>query len=325
MKFLLLFLFAVSILFSLEQSKIDKNLVDAGHAEVYMQGMVEDGYLDDAIEFVTQANAKYKDNILLLVWSGQAYLEKDNLEMAQKLYKKALDLDPSNEIAKMKIEFIYEQESARENKNISSILEWLIDKGLDFLMIFLAFLGGEIIAKRYTTCQNNHVYTLVDYFLQNEKLYSSSKSRFMTIVSQAFTQRFFPFCVIINFFVIVTIVVAMMIVWLFIAFHFEITFLLDEPLLTISSMELDYYSAKLFTIFFVVVLTIRVFTQYVKVPKSKIICEIELVEALDTLLDNKAYRVLYEVMQDLRKEDITPLLKRYSGNTEDILKFYEKN
>ena len=128
MKFLLLFLFAVSILFSLEQSKIDKNLVDAGHAEVYMQGMVEDGYLDDAIEFVTQANAKYKDNILLLVWSGQAYLEKDNLEMAQKLYKKALDLDPSNEIAKMKIEFIYEQESARENKNISSILEWLIDK-----------------------------------------------------------------------------------------------------------------------------------------------------------------------------------------------------
>jgi hypothetical protein len=321
MKALSLLLVSLSLLFSLETKTVEQNLVDAGHAEVVLQTMVEDGYIDDAIIFAKKANEKYADNILLLTWSGQAYLEKDDLEVALKYYKQVLDLDPSNEIAKMKIEFIDDQESAKENKNIATILEWLIDKGLDFLMIFLAFLGGEIIAKRYNSCQNNYIYTLVYYFLQDEKLYNSWANRLEIMFSQGFKQRFSPFCLVINFLIIVTIVVAMMIVWLFIAFHFEIDFLLDEPLLTVGTLALDFYFVKLFALFFIITITVRKIMQYNKIPTSRTACEIELVEELDSLLENRAYRVLHQVIQDLEEKDISKLVHKYSSDADAILKF----
>ena len=79
-------------------------------------------------------------------------------------------------MAKMQQELIQEQEDALENKDVESLLGFIQDKGLDFLMIFLAFLGGEIIAKRYNMCQNSSIYIMANHFIQRKSLTNSGYS-----------------------------------------------------------------------------------------------------------------------------------------------------
>jgi len=329
MRYFVLLLTLVSILFSLEISKINKELSNEQRAEVFAQNMVEEGYFDDAIEFLEQANKKYKNNAELLRWSGQVYLEKNDLETAKKYFIQVLSIEPTNEIAAMQINLIDKQEEAKANKNIETLLELLSDKGLDFIMIFLAFLGSELLSKRYNICSNTQIYTMADHFIHKKSLSSSIFSRLKLIFNQYTKQKFFSFCFVINLLIITTITLTIMIFWLFVVFHYELTIFLDGQLLTLDADEIEIYFFKTFMMFFFVTIFIRAIMHYNTLARQEIIYEIVFIEELDALMQNGAYQEIYNVMQylhnnNISKEVITKLLYKYSANPESILKFYIK-
>jgi hypothetical protein len=326
MKYLFLLLTLTTLLFALDKNTIQKHMKDEGHAETFAQMLVDDGSFDDAIEFLTLANKKFKSNTILLAATGQAYLEKNNLEEAKKYFVQVLVLEPINDTIKMKIDFIEEQEAGQKNSNIESILDGLLDKGVDFLMIFLAFLGSEIIARRYKQCNNSHIYKMVDYYLQRKVLVTN---KWKYIYLEYKNQDFFTFCFFINLLIIVTMILTVMIVWLLVAFTFEYTFLLDEPLLTAGSETIKIYLLKLFVIFFVVTLFVRAMMTYINIPKDIKVYEAGFVEELDTLLDEKIYPNIYQVVKYLQangisNQEIRKLFNHYSNEPERIEKYIQE-
>lgn len=323
MKYIFLLLTFTTLLLAFDKSTIQKHTKDAGHAETYAQMLVDEGSFDDAIEFLKIANSKFENNVLLLASTGQAYLEKNNLEEAKKYFVQVLVLEPINDNIKMKIDFIEEQEAGQENKNIESILDGLLDKGLDFLMIFLAFLGSEIIARRYKQCNNSHIYNMADYYLQRKKLHDN-KWKYMLLEYK--NQDVLTFCFFINLLIIITIILTIMIVWLLVAFTFEYNFLLDEPLLTAGTETIKIYLFKLFAIFFFVTLFLRALMTYVNIPNDVKVYEAGFVEELDTLLEDKAYSDIYHVVKYLHdnhilNHEIRELFENYSNEPQRIEKF----
>jgi tetratricopeptide (TPR) repeat protein len=178
MKLLLLLALLATSLFSYDLQKAEKSLLSLDRAEVYASRLVQRNELDDATRFIKEARKKYKNSFQLLYWNGELYLEEGKLDLAEKCFRQALVLKKNNKLAKQKIEYIQEQKEAKENSDVADLLAVVNDKGLDFLMIFLAFLGSELIAKRYNTCQNNSIYTIGQNYLRRKQLEAYRKESF---------------------------------------------------------------------------------------------------------------------------------------------------
>lgn len=327
MKILLILFFSITLLFGAIDTNLQKQLSSADRAGVYLENLFEAGELEEAKSFLQLANAKYHNDADILCWSGKVYADLNNLEMAKKYFIRALDIDPTHHLARIQLELIKEQEAAHTNEDMDEVMGFLSDKGLDFLMIFLAFLGGEIIAKRYNVCKNRHIYVMAEHFINKKSLSSSPKSRLKLTLSHYLKQEFFSFCFIINFLVILTISIALMIFWLLVAFYFEFTWLLDEPLSTVDLETIMYYLLKVFTIAFVSTIVTRGIMNYINLPKNETLYDIEFIEELDMLYSNLAYTDIYDVLEYVKasgvsKEEIKKLLSNYSQEAEAIIKFY---
>jgi len=308
-------------------AKIQKELSSADRAGVYLENLFESGELENAKKFLKLANAKYKKDADILCWSGKVYADLNNLEMAKKYFIRALDIEPTHHIARIQLELIKEQEAAHENEDVAEVMGFLSDKGLDFLMIFLAFLGGEIIAKRYNVCQNKQIYVIAEHFINKKSLSCSPASRLKLTLSHYLKQDFFSFCFIITFLVILTIAIALMIFWLLIAFYFEFTWLLDEPLSTVDIDTIMYYLLKIFAITFFATILTRGVMAYMNLSKQENLYDIAFVEELDTLYSNSSYTDIYDVLEYVKvsgitKGEIKKLLSSYSQEEEGIIRFY---
>lgn len=327
MKLLLILLFSVSLLLGATTAKLNKYLSSQDRAEVHLENLFEAGELEEAKSFLVLANKKYKNNADILCWSGKIYADLNDLETAKKYFILSLNVDPTHPIAKIQLELIKEQEAAHENEDMAKVMGFLSDKGLDFLMIFLAFLGGEIIAKRYNACQNKQVYIMAEHFIHKQSLCSSHKNRLKLFLSQYFKQDLFSFCFFINFLVIITISLALMIIWLLVAFYFDFTWLLNEPLSTVEFGTIMLYLYKIFTITLILTIVTRAIMEYINLPKDEMAYDVEFVKELDILYSNFAYTDICDAFNYLNKskigqKDIARLLNNYSQESDAILKFY---
>ncbi len=324
MKYFTLLLLSVALLFGATQTQ--KALSSKGRAEVRLQNLVEDGEFKKAKEFTRLAVAKYGDNAELLRWGGQLYKELNDLDEAKRFFLLAMQIDPNNEIVRMHLESIESQESASENKDVEGLIEFINDKGLDFLMIFLGFLGAEIIAKRYNVCQNNKILIMADYFLEREDISRCRKSQIRFALLQFKAKNIFSFCFVINLLIIVTISIVLSIFYLFLAFKLEWALFLGEKILTIDSDAIWTYSLGVFGVSMLITVFLRAYMRYLSLPEDTTLYEIELVEEIDALYDGGSYTDIYDVLSILvrdekSKEEIRGLIFKYSKEPEKIMNF----
>ena len=332
MRYIFLLISLQVLLFGLSEQKIKKELSSQTRAEVFLQNKIEGGYYQDAEVFFQNAQKKYSKDSELLRWGGELYLQTNNLDKAKRYFVESLALDPSNEICSTKIQQIEAQKKAQENKDVGKLLDILWDKGLDFLMIFLAFLGGEIIGKRYHSCQHDTVNQIAEYYLHRKMLASNTAYRLKFLASQYLSQKFFSFCFILNFLVITVITITLLITWLFIEFTYDINWFLESPLLTLNADEIAQHIYIFFTLFFVLSLIGRAIIGYLQLPREEKLYELIFVENLDRLMNETAYVKLYEIFlfvfnkspDTSNKKEIEALLDNYSqSNTEDFKKFIQ--
>ena len=187
------------------------NIASENAIEAIVQEHIESGYVKEAYLLLEDVRGVYPQNVNLLVFSGRAAYELDDLSEAKSYYQLALELDSNNEIAALNISNIETQEEAQENKVVSGVVDYLGDKGLDFLMIFLAFLGGDLLAKRYMTCSSGVVLSSLKHYLKIKypKVKVSGNSWKTTRVHK---KLFCYFSSILNY---LTISITILIIWVF--------------------------------------------------------------------------------------------------------------
>jgi len=330
MRYLFIFILFTTLLFGLSEQKIQKELSSQARAEVFLQNKIEGGYYKDAEKFFLNAIAKYDKNSEILRWGGELYLQTNRLEDAKKYFVESLALDPSNEICSTKIQQIESQEEAQENKDVGKLLDLLWDKGLDFLMIFLAFLGGEIIGKRYNSCQHDTVNQIAEYYIHRKMLAASTFYRMKFLFQEYLSQKIFSFCFILKFLIVTVITITLLISWLFVEFSYEITWFLESSLLTLDATAIERHIYMFFTLFFVLTLVVRAIIAYIQFPKEEKLYELAFVENLDRLISEAAYIKLHEIFlfvfdskHNASKDEINKLLDNYSQfMSDDFKKFY---
>ena len=299
-------LFIILFLFSFVQADaaFDKALSSELRAEVYAQNLLDGGYEKEADEFLVKALDSYPENVTLLMFRGTALFNLKDLESAKKYFMMVLEKDFTNEQASEFIGLIEGQEEAKENKAVSSLIEYLSDKGLDFVMIFLAFLGGEIIARKYNTCTTHETMSAIRKFLQRQELSKSFTSRITFSLQQCcFSRAMFSFCSLLEILVTLTIVFALMIVWLMVEFLFEITVFLDESLNTLTSDAIWSHSVGLFLWLGVITLVLRFLMKMTEYNNKEEKYVIELSEHIEKLYTNQSYGRFYDALDYLSDED----------------------
>jgi len=332
MRFFLLFLFLLTSLYSWNEAKAEKSLRSLDRAQTYSQNLIKKGFFEDADRFLALARKKYKNDSELFYWSGELYLEKAELEKSNKYFRLSLKFDPKNVQAKKKIKLIEEQIDAEENKDVLAVLEILSDKGLDFIMIFLAFLGSEIIAKRFTKCNNNAVYIMANHYIYRDELVKSFLKRVHFFILNLFPRkRPNVICLLINLLITATIAISMLTPFLYIEFHYELSWWgLPEPLVTMDLAAIEKHVALWFLFFLMLSVFYTLGTRFLRLKRDKEMYAIELVEELDNLYAITAYTDVAEVLKHLQKygvsrEEITSLLDRYSQYKDEISQFYIDN
>lgn len=325
MKVFLLLLLSFTLLFS--QNNFVKHLKDEDRASTYLENLIFDGEFDKAEEFAEIANDKFANSADLLCWTGKVYFEKKDLKTAKSYLLQALDVNPTHEMAKLQRELIDEQEAAQTNEDVKNLLELLGDKGLDFLLIFLGFLGAEVIAKRYISCQNSTVFTKANHYIDRKLLARSLFQRLLSSLRHIKPRKLTIICPLINILILITITFAILIPLLFVEFYYETSFLTDEPFITMSAEYIEVHFWYLFGW-----LTLFTFFAFNLINSLALTSdmrhyEIKLVEELDQLLGNGAYSEIYEVFNYLQeknvtKKDLETLLQRHSTDPEALLNFF---
>jgi tetratricopeptide (TPR) repeat protein len=323
--FVILFLF-FNFVYGDVDVDFEKHLDSTEKAETYLENLVFDGEFDKAESFFIIAQKKFPESENLLCWAGKLYVEKKNLELAKTYFLKVLAMNPINDIAKIQLEAIEEKTQVTENQNIEDLLAFIEDQGLDFVMIFLAFLGGELIAKRYHQCQNSSIYLMINHLIKKKTQQKHSK---MAVFIENYKHQKGFFCFLINLLVVITIAFALMVVALFLIFHYELDFFVYGDFLTMNAQEIEYTFLFVFMFTFLLTASVRITMQYKELPDEEVLYEITLVEELDRLVSSGEYATLYEVVQYLKNNGITvelleEMLLNYSQESEYILKYYQK-
>jgi len=320
MKYLFVWIFLVTISFSNEN--FEKHLVSELRAEVYAQNLLDGGYDEDLQSFLSQALKKYPENEDMLMYNATSLYHLKKLQESKKYFKKALKVNPANEQASDFIEKIEDQESSQENKVLEKLIEYLSDKGLDFLMIFLAFLGGEIIAKKYTQCSKYTFLVSVAKYRNRKDLASSYLERIKFSVSNCCASKtIISICSFLEVLIAFTIVIALLIVWLMIEFLSGFTMLLSEPIALLSSHTLWTHSAQIFflLLFFTIFIKFVAYLQSFEDDESLYILEV--VEQLEQLYDNKEYILLQKAISKIKenKEELNLIISKINGDFKEYI------
>ena len=290
-----------SVLFStIWANDFDKYLKSETRAQIKIQKLVDDeGDYKKALKFGQLALDKYKENLFVMSYHAKAMYLTGDLENSKIVFMKVLSLDPTNDIAAEFIQKIEEQEAAQTNKDLEDTLGYLSDKGLDFLMIFLGFLGAEVLAKRYTRCENNNSKKIIEGFIIVHK---NGKNKQMFIIQNYFLEVLKnPICFILQFIIIVTIAAAITIVfnWIELMGYFSFT-LTDEKLKIINSHELwIHFVWSLSIIVFLMIL----FT-VIKTLLEENVSQLDVANELQTLALDNDFELLKESIDSLVVNDI---------------------
>lgn len=328
MKFFLLFLFLVVSLFSYNETKAQKALSEVDRAEVYGERLVTNGEFKEANLFLLKAMKRYKNSFSLLYWSGvsQEIDKKGDLELAEKYFRQALALQQNNKTVRQHIENIQKLKKAKKNENVIDLLDYLQDKGTDFLMIFLAFLGSEIIAKRYSICKNNSISFMIQKYKNRREIAISWKNKTFFTLKQMLSKQFSFQCLFINFLILITLATSMLIPLLFIEFQWEITIFLNESILLMDTQVIETHIWQMFLLFFIISFIGVQVIKILNLPKKVYIYEITFISELDALIERGSYVDIVEIANQLNtqedREEVEKLIEKYSIDSEKIYKYF---
>ena len=281
-----------------------KHLSSQMRAEVYAQNLIDGGYYKESKEFLNKAKEKYPKSETLWMFSATTEYELKYFDNAKIFFTKTLELNPKNEEAAEFKAIIEKQEEASENKTLSVLFEYLSDKGIDFISIFLAFLGGEIIARKYAKCNSLEIKNLAKQYKNRRVLQVSGKSRIGFAVKNYFSGHF-SFCSLLRILIVMIIAGTFLIMWLIIELLTNANLFVDKQLLLMNSSEIWQYTMSTFVIFIglSILLQIVMYMFYLKDSSSTV--ELELIEHLEALAQDNNLIKLNEVVKELKGLNIS--------------------
>ncbi|MGE0738959.1 hypothetical protein [Sulfurimonas sp.] len=248
-------LFLLANLFAADYSA---DLTTKKMAEIKLRNLVEDaGDYKKAVKFSQEAQEKYPNSILIMELRGKALYLTHDLTNAKILFMKILEIDPTNDIATDFINKILSQEEAQKNKDLQEAIDYITDKGLDFLLIFLGFLGADVLAKRFSTCENDSYICAIRKFIYFHK-YEDRKTpmgRVLYSIKKYFN-NFFTICNLLSIIVILTISAAITIAVSWFELTGYLTFIMsEEQLKIINSAEIwENFLIILFVVFSIIII-----------------------------------------------------------------------
>jgi len=308
MRFVFILLLLLNAHLLLADTEADRALTSKMRAEIYAQELTDAGEYEKAGLFLEQAIGRYPDSDTLLMFKGTSHFYLKELDEAKKYFRLVLEIDPRNEQASKFIKTIEEQEAAKENEAVGKLLNYLNDKGFDFLMIFLAFLGGEIIARRYNECGASESGALLAAFKARGSLARSLRARAVYTVSRCCLSRnVLTFCFFLEVLVSVIIAVTLLIVWLLAEFLFGITLFLEESLPTLSAEAIWHHVFVMFAVMMAVTLLLRLWTKVRGFESRPERYALALVAHLETLYDERAYGRFYDLLEAFSWEELEVL------------------
>ena len=295
----------------------DDYLKSQDRAEVYAQNLLEAGEYKKIKEFLIEAKEKYPKSESLLMFSATAEYELKNFDEAKLYFMKTLELNPKNEQASHFKELIEKQESALKNSDIESLFSYLNDKGLDFLSIFLAFLGGEIIAKRFGKCSSIEERNLAFQY-RNRDLLNTLSSRFVFTFKNYFNIHYtFSFCFFLNLLIVFVISSSILIFILLFELITKISVFSSNSLLYMNSTELEYHIWFSFVISLAIVLLFRFFMYIHYLKDSTQNIELEIIQYLENMSSENKLDKMYYFLENLNCKDIKEIESFYKLLSDD--------
>jgi tetratricopeptide (TPR) repeat protein len=321
LKLSIIFLLFINISFA---NSYDKYLKSKTRATITLQKIVDnEGDYQKALEFSKLAFNKYPNNIMIQQYRAKALYLLNDLQNAKILFIKVLEKDPTNDIAADFIVKIEAQEKAQKNKDLESTLGYLSDKGLDFILIFLGFLGAEVLGRKYTTCNSNKYAFIINqyiYFYNVSNITYLSKLKFL-LTEYFHYKNLFSLCNILSIIILLTISSAVTISFYWLELIGYINIFIDEEtlkIITSNSLQIHY----LIVLFFISLLIIFIssISHFIDDNNKYTVSDI-----LEELLINNEFSLLRENMKilndKLSKEDLDEIIEMsLIDEHKDILK-----
>ncbi|WP_122893830.1 tetratricopeptide repeat protein [Arcobacter peruensis] len=284
----------------------NKHLSSEIRAEVFAQNLVDSGEYKKAKEFLKKAKAKYPKSEALWMFSATVAYELKDFNEAKINFIKTLEINPKNEQASAFKEIIAKQESALENKSLEDIFAYLNDKGIDFLSIFLAFLGGEIIARKYAKCRSIDERNIAKQFKSKDELSSSISSRVLFATRNYICLKNSPsFCSFLHLLIIFLISCSLLIFFLLFELLVGVHFLSSIPLNHMGTSQLWVYVLENFAIFVIITIVLQILMYSSHLKNSSENIEIELTQYLETLSAESKLDKLYELIKEFKKLNVS--------------------
>lgn len=277
----------------------NKYLKSETRAQIKLQKLVDDeGDYAEAIKFGKTGLEKYQDNIFIMSYYAKAMYLTGGLDKSKKLFMKMLSIDPTNDIAAGFIKKIEDQEEAKKNKDLAYVIDYLTNKGFDFLMIFLGFLGAEVLAKRYNDCKDSDSIKIVDRYIAGK---TNGGSIFTSII-----KRFNYISFLLQIIIVVTIAIAISIVlnWLELSGHLPLI-LSEERLQVMNGNEFLWYFIYIVIVVSLVMVLFKFIGSYLDSEKS----ELDVANELQTLALENKFEILKECVDTLDDNDLTHILE----------------
>ncbi len=208
------FIITLLITFSFSKMSPTEAISSENRSIVYLDKRIKFGEYKKAIEFGEKANKRFPNNPNILGHLANAYYNDNKLVLAEQYAILALEEKPNDDLLLGLRNKIAEKLKGVENEVISGLKEYLSDKGLDFLMIFLAFLGGTIVSNRYDECYNTKIlYTIKKAINKDELCKSYMKRAIFLLKNSCNIKNIFSFCLF--FEIIMTLIVSSSILIIF--------------------------------------------------------------------------------------------------------------
>jgi len=286
---LILLVFSFTSLLALDYNKYLKSQT---RAEIMTQKLVDDiGDYEEAVEFSQSAIYLYPESLMISQYRAKALYLVNNLEESKQLFIHILEIDPSNDVAADFIVKIEAQEEAQKNKDLEEVLGYLSDKGLDFVMIFLGFLGAEVLAKRYNTCEEDKYLMVVERYVDNYYVINSSLLQKSIYTFREYFTKFFTICNLLTIIIILTLSIAISITLSWVEFMGYMSMILSEDdLRVITSDELWTNYLAILAIISLAIVINRV-VALIRTPTET---EVEVADILQELAVNNEFSLLRE-------------------------------
>lgn len=302
-----------------------KDLQDQEKAEVKAWNLNDAGEYKKNITFIKKALEKYPSSEMLNMFLATALYNENNLDEARIYFTKVLSIKPSNEQAADFISIIDNQQEAKDNKYIISGLDWLQNKGIDFITVFLAFLSGEMIAKHYMQCKGYNISSEIRLFIYRKEVKSFGfiKKCFFLLKNIKYSVK----CVLLNFIIGLIAILSIFVAILLFEFISKFSFLSFSSLQNFTIDEIINHVLFLFFIVAVFYFLIK-FLYSIKILEKRLE-DIEriLAQNLIDLTQANLFVVLYQSIKQLKKDenfnpnDFDLILKYiYDENIKSIIK-----